>query len=303
MSTATAPPGIADALRCPVIYVTGKGGVGKSTVAGAIAVAKARAGLRVALMEVDDDEAGKRALRGADAKVDHVVITFESSIEAAFAPIVGGALVARAVARQHAVRKLIRGMPATREFFSLEAVRTLKADGQHDVIVVDLPASGHAVDWLRVPGAFERFLAGGPLGALGRRVHDEVVARGRADVVIVALAEPLVIKETEQLSQRFLDEMGRRPSLVVVNRVASRDPEGALDAALRLAALFPDDPRPRELAGILRGRAERARDAFEALRLARGLDGVKVLAVPESAVDPSVLDVVRWLDLSAKVTA
>lgn len=303
MSTATATPGIADALRCPVIYVTGKGGVGKSSVAGAIAVAKARKGLRVALMEVDDDEAGKRALRGADVKVDHIVITFESAIEGAFAPIVGGMLIARTVTRQHAVKRLIRGMPATREFFSLEAVRKLKAEGNHDVIVVDLPASGHAVDWLRVPGAFERFLAGGPLGALGRRVHDEVVATGRADVVIVALAEPLVIKETEQLSKRFLEEMGRRPSLVVVNRIASRDPEGSLAAAERLAALVPDDPRPRELATILKGRADLARDAFEALRMARGLDGVKVLAIPEAAADPSVLDVVRWLDLSARVTA
>ena len=154
-----------------------------------------------------------------------------------------------------------------------------------------------------MPGAFERFLAGGPLGALGRRVHDEVVATGRADVVIVALAEPLVIKETEQLSKRFLEEMGRRPSLVVVNRIASRDPEGSLAAAERLADKVPDDPRPRELAAILKGRADLARDAFEALRMARGLDGVKVLAIPEAAADPSVLDVVRWLDLSAKVTA
>lgn len=301
--TQDAPQGIARALRAPVVYVTGKGGVGKSTIAAAIAVAMARAGRRAALVEFDDDEAGGRALTGADAHVEHVIATYDAALEATLSPIVGGGMIARAVVRQHALRRLIRGMPALREFVSLENVRQLAASGKYDTIVVDLPASGHALDWLRVPRAFERFLRGGPLGALGRRVHDEVIAKGRADVVIVTLAEPLVIKETEELAKRFHDEFARSPALVIVNRIASRDPDGASDAALRLAARFPDDPHPAAFAKILAARAALASDAFEALRLARGLDGVKVLAIPEAAVDPRVTDVVRWLDISVKATA
>lgn len=298
-----APQGIARALRAPVVYVTGKGGVGKSTISAAIAVAMARSGRRAALVEFDDDEAGGRALRGADVRVEHVVATYDAALEATLSPIVGGGLIARAVVKQHALRRLIRGMPALREFVSLENVRQLSASGRFDVVVVDLPASGHALDWLRVPLAFERFLKGGPLGALGRRVYDEVVAKGRADVVIVTLAEPLVIKETEELSRKFHTEFARSPALVVVNRIASRDPDGAAEAVSRLADERPDDPHPRELAKILRSRAAIAADAFEALRLASGLDGVKVLAIPEAPADPQVSDVVRWLDMSVKATA
>ena len=301
--TQDAPPGIARALRAPVVFVTGKGGVGKSTIAAAIAVAMARAGKRAALVEFDDDEAGARALRGADAPVEHVIATYDAALEATLSPIVGGGVLARAVVRQHALRRLIRGMPALREFVSLENVRQLVASGKYDSVVVDLPASGHALDWLRVPRAFERFLRGGPLGALGRRVHDEVIAAGRADVVIVTLAEPLVIKETEELSRRFHDEFARSPALVIVNRIASRDPDGAAEAAERLARENPADPHPGALAKILRSRAAIANDAFAALRLARGLDGVKVLAIPEAAADPRASDVVRWLDISVKATA
>ena len=67
--------GIADALRAPVVYVTGKGGVGKSTIAAAIAVAMSRAGKRAALVEFDDDEAGGRSLEGEGASVTHVDVT------------------------------------------------------------------------------------------------------------------------------------------------------------------------------------------------------------------------------------
>ena len=281
------------------MYVTGKGGVGKTSVAAALSLAAARAGERVALVEFDDDEAGRRALRGADRAIDHLVVTYDKALEAAISPLLGGALLARAVLRQHALRRLIRAMPALREFVSLERVRVLLASGKYDRLIVDLPASGHALDWLRVPKAFERFLHGGPLGALGTRVHDEVVAAGRSDVVIVTLAEPLVIKETEQLARRFHEELARKPALVVVNRVPQRDPEGAEQAARGLASALPGHAGAAEFAALLRARADVARDAFEALGLADGLDAARVLSLPDAPSDPSVSQLVSWLDAGA----
>ena len=112
-----------------------------------------------------------------------------------------------------------------------------------------------------------------------------------------------MIRETEQLAARYLEEFHRRAALVIVNRIASRDPDGALEAAQALAALHPEDAATADFARLLGARKEMANDAFEALRVARGLDQVKVLAVPEAAADPEVDDVVRWLDLSVRATA
>ncbi|HEU4533555.1 MAG TPA: ArsA-related P-loop ATPase, partial [Polyangiaceae bacterium] len=179
------------ALGAPVTFVTGKGGVGKSTVAAAIALRAARQGARAALVEFDDGESGARALRGADARVEHVVVSYDAALEETVAGLLGGALVARTLLGHGAVRRLVKAMPALREFVSLERVRALVAAKTYDRVVVDLPASGHAVDWLRVPGAFERFLLGGPLGSLGRRLREELVAAGKSDLVLVTLAEPL----------------------------------------------------------------------------------------------------------------
>lgn len=275
--------------------MTGKGGVGKTTTAAAIALAAARAGQRAALVEFDDAEAGQRALRTADAPVHHEVATYDHCLEHTIGPLVGGSMIAKAVLRQKPIRSMTRAMPAMRELVSLERIRSLLASGTFDRIVVDLPASGHALDWLRVPKAFERFLLGGPLGKVGTRIHDELVAPGRSDVVFVTLAEPLVMKETQQLAARFHQELGRSPSLVVINRVLRPDPTGSQEAAAKLAQ-NTNSPAAIELLHLLQARADAAREAMDALRLARGLDVVKVIALPEEPADPPLPSVVRWLD-------
>lgn len=287
-------------LLAPITFVTGKGGVGKSTVAGAIALGFARGGERVVLLELDDDEAGKRALAGADRKVSHVVVRYEEAVEAAIAPIVGGVLVTRTVLKHPAIRRLVNAVPALREFVSLERIRALVAERRYDRVVVDMPASGHAVDWLRVPASFERFLRGGPLGSLGRRIREEVVAEGRSDVVLVALPEPLVIRETAELAAKLTDEIGRGPAAVVVNRMPPSDPEGAHAAATKLASVFRASADPvaaatASLVALLAARAQTAADAHEALRLARGIEATRIVSIPEAPTDPSVVDVANWL--------
>ncbi|HEU4408084.1 MAG TPA: ArsA-related P-loop ATPase [Polyangiaceae bacterium] len=280
-------------------FVTGKGGVGKSTVAGALALRAAREGARAALVEFDDGEAGARALRGADAEVGHVVVDYDAALEEAVAGVLGGALMARTLLGHGAVRRLVKAMPALREFVSLEKVRSLVAAGAFDRVVVDLPASGHAVDWLRVPGAFERFLLGGPLGALGRRLREELIAEGKSDLVLVTLAEPLVMRETEDLAGRLRGELGRGATLVVVNRVARPDPPGAAEAAERLASAAPGVAAPASFAGLLRARSALASEGTRALAMARAVEAAALAALPEAAADPPAVDVARWLEEGA----
>jgi CobQ/CobB/MinD/ParA family nucleotide binding protein len=283
-------------LKAPVTFVTGKGGVGKSTVAGALALRAARQGARAALVEFDDGEAGARVLRGADKTVGHVVVTYDAALEQTVGGLLGGTLMARTLLGHGAVRRLVKAMPALREFVSLEQVRALVAGGSFDRVFVDLPASGHAVDWLRVPGAFERFLLGGPLGTVGRRLREELVEEGKSDLVLVTLAEPLVMRETEDLAGRLQSELGRGASLVVINRVARPDPAGAREAAERLVAASPGLAAPGAFAGLLGARATLAAEGARAVSMARGVEAAALVALPEAPVDPQVVDVARWLE-------
>lgn len=295
------PLGIARELTAPVVFVTGKGGVGKTTVAAAMAYSLAKAGHRTLYVEFDDDEAGRRALKGSDANVTHVVVDFDGALEATISAVLpGGVVVAKTVLRHSAVRRFTRTVPSLREFVSLERIRVLLAERSADRIVVDLPASGHAVDWLRAPGAFERFLRGGPLGTLGKRIAEEVVAVSKSQVVIVTLAEPMVISETGELSARMKKDLGRQPSHVVVNRMASPDPRGALEASQSLRAAAPGDADAAAFESLLLARAAAVTDSFEALRIAEGLEGVRVVPIPETPTDPTVQQVARWLDAAVQ---
>lgn len=283
-------------LQAPVVFVTGKGGVGKTTVASALAVQASKSGKRAALVEFDDGEAGARAL-GADAShVAHVVLQYDRALVDTLGSVLGAKIIARALVSHGALRRLIRAVPALREFAFMDRVCALASSARFDRIIVDLPASGHALDWLRVPNAFARFLGKSPLGNMGRRIHNEIVAAGRSEVVVVTLAEPLVVKETEQLCDRLRSQLGTVPAMVVVNRVVSPDPEGAWEAASAIPALAPDlAPEATELLEILRARDDEADDTAYAFGLARAVQARHVIPLPEAAHDPTASTVAEWI--------
>ena len=283
-------------VKAPVVFVTGKGGVGKTTVAAALALQARQQGLRAALVEFDDGHAGARALGDYASNLNHVVLSYDKALVETLSQVLGSRILAKAIVSQRAIRRLIRAVPALREFAFLDRIRTLVAEQHLERVVVDLPSSGHALDWLRVPHAFDRFLGRSPLGNMGRTIHEQLVEPGRSDVVIVTLAEPLVVKETEELCRRLRSELSIAPALVVVNRTVRPDPEGAWDAARALAEGSGESAEAaREVLEILTARADQAEDTSYAFGLARALDAARVIALPETPHDPSAAQVAQWL--------
>lgn len=220
----------------PVVLVMGKGGVGKTTIAAGLAVLGAETLGRAALVEFGDGEAGKRALGGGHPDVEHVVVRPSEALQRGAAPLFGSALLAKLALGNFAMRPLLRAAPAIRELAMLESVRQLVAERPGTRVVVDMPATGHSVAWLRVPRQGRDFLGAGPLFEMCDRLGRELVAPGRCAIVLVTLPERLVIEETVELSLAIARETGMRVDRVVVNRLRVALPAGALDDARALAA-------------------------------------------------------------------
>jgi arsenite/tail-anchored protein-transporting ATPase len=213
----------------PVVLVMGKGGVGKTTVAAGLAELAAQRWGRSVLVEFGDGAAGRRALgnHGGPRSVEHLVIRPDEAIARGAAPLFGSAMVAKLVLGNFAMRPLLKAAPAVRELAMLESVRQIAAERPGVRVVVDMPATGHGVAWLRIPRQGRDFLGAGPIFELCDRLARELLGAAQSSIVVVTLPEPLVLEETLELCAAI--ELEARVDCVVVNRFPDAPPPQATE--------------------------------------------------------------------------
>ena len=199
---------IGEPLTRPVQFFTGKGGVGKSTVLGALATAAARSGLRPLIVELGLHTSSSHLFQGPDvgyqpSEVAPGVFATRVEFESALLDYITSRLklrfVATLVTRNKSLRKLFMAAPGVDEVVTLHRVAELAADPRWGPILVDLESTGHALMFFDLPSVLEVFLKDGPLrqvlDSATELVHDE----RRCAVHIVTVPEPLAVSETVQL--------------------------------------------------------------------------------------------------------
>jgi anion-transporting ArsA/GET3 family ATPase len=273
----------------------GKGGVGRTTVAASLALLEANTHGAAVLVEFGDGTSGRRALGAHHRHVEHVALRRNETLQRAATPLFGSATIARLALGNFAMRRLIRAAPAVHELAMLEAVRQVSRHHPGVRVVVDMPATGHSVALLRVPGQGRQYLRSGPLWEYCDRLSREIVAPGKASVVVVTLPERLVLEETLELCAAIVSETGLEVDRLVVNRVPLALSPAALDAARALAVVpGPLAASAAALATVLETRESACREALAA-QSAIPHGSHNIWRLPLAPVDPSAADVVRWL--------
>lgn len=280
----------------PIVLVTGKGGVGKTTVAAGLAETAARRDGEAILIEFGDAESGRRVL-GASSKVTHEVVEPKDALERAVGRLLGSKMLAKIFIGNFAVRRMLRAAPALRELAMLDAVGQIadKAHGRR--VVVDMPATGHGLAWLRLPVQMRDLFGSGGLYELSERLVHRLVAPRSCSVVVVTLPERMVLQETLELCGALEHEVGMPPARLVVNRFPSALPPGALEQARALSR--GDEERAeaaRRLVEVLEARESARMEAIATLQSAPNLGlELKPLLMPLASVDPGAGQVADWL--------
>jgi anion-transporting ArsA/GET3 family ATPase len=233
------------------ITVIGKGGVGKTTVAAALALLAARRGLKVLLAAVQAKDRLSDMLgcgpigphnHAILQNIDAVNMIPEANLEEYALMTLKFRALYRLVMGNQIVQSLLAGIPGLYQWALLgkATFHALEVGHDHryryDVVILDAPATGHGLELLRIPLTITEAIPGGPLRAEAQERWELLIDPARHEVLPVTLAEEMSVTETAELVGRICD-LGLPVCQVVVNRMmpplfSKRD--GAMLANLEL---------------------------------------------------------------------
>jgi len=277
-----------------LVVVTGKGGVGKTTVAAALGLLAARRGGRTIICEVGAQQRlpGLFGLQPGEPG-DEVRLTdglFQTSIdpmhtiEEWIGRQLGSRSLTQVLSRSNAFQYFVAAAPGAREVLTISRAWELGQDQRwdrkaagYDHVIVDAPASGHGVGLLRSPATIAGVTRGiGPVAGQANAVRAVLEDRAASAVVAVTLAAELPVTETLELDGLLTAAIGRGIDAVVCNAVLPRRFGGA-----ELATITAANGRlPERLARAAVSHAGRVREEQSQLRRLRRGATVPVTALP-----------------------
>jgi anion-transporting ArsA/GET3 family ATPase len=292
-------------LQRELLVVTGKGGVGKTTVASAIGLLASDRGLRTIVVEVGE-QARLPALFDTPMPEAGVEIELQPGLWSLtidpdralleWLQALGGRVSGRVLASSNTFQYFAAAAPGAKELISMVKIWELTRGNRwrgrergrrrgYDLVVLDAPATGHALGMLGSPSTFGRIARVGPIASQAERLRALLEDPARSSYFAVAQATEMAISETLELQERLRERLGRELDAVVVNGVLpQRFSNGELRA---LAPLRDNSGGPATTASTVRrsallaARAVSERARFQRNQLARlRRRSFAVIAVP-----------------------
>jgi anion-transporting ArsA/GET3 family ATPase len=247
-----------------LLFVTGKGGVGKSTVSIALGLLAARRGLRTIVAELASQErvqglfsdGGGEQFRELEIAPRLFTISIDPQQAMEEYLRVKGGTIGQALGSSRLFQAFAMATPGMRELLSIGKVwelaqldRRTRGAAPYDLVIVDAPATGHGMGLLRTPRTFADIARVGPIAHQGHTIAETIADAEFTGVIAVSTPEEMPVNETMVL----VDELAKDKlalDLVVVN------------------ALYPARFEPAEIdelnAALTRTRSALARSALRA---------------------------------------
>ncbi|MEN0066303.1 MAG: ArsA-related P-loop ATPase [Myxococcota bacterium] len=263
-----------------LVVVLGKGGVGRSTVSAALAVAAAEAGKKVVIAELGEAAVpplfgmtGRSfAFRAARPGVDVWSLTVPECLEEFAARKLRLPPFARRVVRNRLVTTFVDAVPGLHDLMLLGKIENLisdprRGDPVYDLTILDAPATGHGLTLLQAARTMTDVTRAGPFYELAKAIEVFLADRDRTATVLVTLPEALPVSETSELADQLVEE-GYQPHTIIANGVQDDPlpPPPSLDAVHASLARVAHGERLSELVQAATARRQRHVDALTDLK-------------------------------------
>jgi anion-transporting ArsA/GET3 family ATPase len=216
-----------------LVFISGKGGVGKTTICAGLARMASARGKRVLICEIDTDAYMGRLFGDATIGFSPTVVApgiWACTLKGdecmnAFVHRFVPARVADLILRNKVAQVFFDSAPSVMEAVIFDQISTHCANRTPgwDLVLVDLPASGHAVTFLNVPKSMVEMVKVGELAAHMERVARLAADPSKSELILVSLPEEMSVNETLELLEKARARVATPVVRVVVNGVRHPD--------------------------------------------------------------------------------
>jgi anion-transporting ArsA/GET3 family ATPase len=213
-----------------LIMVTGKGGIGKTTIAASLGQAAASTGLNTLILECSAQDQiaplfGEAASGRNKIKINEKLtchnLSNKDNLKEYITKYLGQELLYEKVFTNKMVKSFFNVIPGFSEvmllgrlFYTCE----LAGDDCPDLVIFDAPASGHFLSLMTTPNAIEDTKLGGPLVTETVRVREFLADSEKCGTIYVGVPEDLVVSEMLDFIPRLVQESPSELSAVILNR-------------------------------------------------------------------------------------
>ncbi len=217
-----------DLLDRKLVFVTGKGGVGKTTVAAGLALLASQRGKRTLVCEVeakgdlaDFFEAGpvRYDAREVQPGLFAMAMDTERSLDEYLRLVLRVPVMGRLGPVARMFDFVATAAPGVKEILTVGKLCYEVRERHYDIVVVDASATGHIIGQLGAPEAINSLVQVGLIRSQTDWVLRILADPSRTGLVIVSTPEEMPVGETIELAARVHDETSVELAAVIVNRV------------------------------------------------------------------------------------
>jgi anion-transporting ArsA/GET3 family ATPase len=221
-----------------LIFVTGKGGVGKSTVSAALGMEAVRRGKRTIVCEVAQQERISRLFQHKgvgyrETEIEPDLFAFSIDPQRALEEYLQMQIrikpLYELLFKNRVFTYFAAATPGLRELVTIGKVwelaqldRRVKAGAKYDLVIVDAPATGHGLGLLRTPKTFGDIARVGPIKRQADAIYRFITNEDLTGVCAVAWPEEMPVNETLDLEGRLADDLGMRLDRIFMNGMYPR---------------------------------------------------------------------------------